>query len=178
MPTEKEARLAVEIVRATSKDEIESARSLFLEYASFLAFDLGFQGFAEELSGLPGDYAPPSGRLLLAVAEGGAAGCVALRRIGPSICEMKRLFVREQYRGTGTGRKLAEAIIEAAREAGYSRMRLDTVPALGDAIRLYRRLGFREIPGYRYNPIEGATYWELDLERPALTGEGDEQSSP
>lgn len=160
-----EVAVAVQIVQATSEADIAAVKDLFLEYAGFLGFDLAFQGFAEELAALPGEYAPPDGRLLLAMADGSVAGCVAMRRIGTAVCEMKRLFVREEHRGAGTGMALAKAIIDAAREARYSYMRLDTVPALANAIRLYRALGFREIPSYRYNPIEGATYWELDLRR-------------
>ncbi len=143
--------------------QIGAVRQLFLEYADFLGFDLGFQSFSEELESLPGEYSPPEGRLLLAIRDGKPVGCVALRKIDDETCEMKRLFVRSGHRGSGLGRLLAEAIIQEARLVGYRRMRLDTVPALEAAIGLYGALGFREIPPYRYNPIEGATFWEMDL---------------
>jgi len=142
---------------------MESVRRLLLEYADFLGFDLGFQGFREELAGLPGEYAPPDGCLLLATRGREPVGCVALRRIDGQICEMKRLYVCPAFRGLGVGRILAEAIIREARRIGYHRMRLDTVPALREAISLYRSLGFEEIEPYRYNPIEGASFWELVL---------------
>jgi putative acetyltransferase len=137
---------------------------LFLEYANSLGFSLCFQSFDQELAGLPGDYAPPDGSLLLAEFEGQAAGCVALHRLGPDACEMKRLYLRPQFRGQGAGRALAESAIAAAVEIGYRRMRLDTVePAMRDAVALYRQLGFIEIAPYRPNPIPGAIYMELEL---------------
>ncbi len=157
-------RQAIAIVEATMPQQIEQVRALFLEYAQSLGFSLCFQSFDKELAGLPGDYAPPEGRLLLAVREGRAAGCVALHKIGHGICEMKRLYLRPELRGSGAGRALAERIIAEARAIGYSRMRLDTVAGTMDAaIALYRRLGFRGIPPYRTNPVPGALYMELTL---------------
>ncbi len=152
------------IVAADSPAQIALARELFLEYAKSLNFSLCFQSFDQELAGLPGDYAPPNGRLLLAEYDGQLAGCIALHELGPGICEMKRLYLRPEFRGKGLGRALAEKLIEDARQIGYERMRLDTVePAMKGAVALYRQLGFREIPPYRENPIAGALYMELDL---------------
>src|SRR5438309_5356822 len=143
-----------EIVRADSLDDIESARSLFKEYAAWLEIDLCFQDFEKELSELPGDYAPPDGRLLLAFVNKSLAGCVALRKIGEGVCEMKRLFLRPEFRGKGVGRKLVEAILAEAKEIGYERMRLDTLPPkMNDAIALYRSLDFKEIEPYYRNPV-------------------------
>ena len=152
------------MTQAESPDQIEKARELFIEYAESLGFSLCFQNFEQELAGLPGDYAPPSGRLLLAEYRGQPAGCVALHRLGPGVCEMKRLYLRPQFRGRGLGRLQAEAIMAEARAIGYSKMRLDTVePVMPNAVAMYRRLGFREIEPYRPNPIAGALYMELDL---------------
>ena len=154
----------VELIQATLPEHIEQARVLFLEYADSLGFSLCFQTFDEELKSLPGSYAAPSGRLLLAQYEHQAAGCVALRKLEVNLCEMKRLYVRPAYRGKGLGRILVERLITDARAIGYERMRLDTIPSsMQDAVALYRRMGFKEIPPYRANPIEGALYLELLL---------------
>ena len=153
----------VEILQAETPDHLREARLLFEEYAASLGFDLDFQDFEAELAGLPGDYAPPRGRLLLAFHDGRPAGCVALREIGEGVCEMKRLYVRPDFRALRLGRALAEAVIAEAREIGYSSMRLDTVPSMAKAQDLYRALGFREIPPYRFNPIPGTAFLELRL---------------
>lgn len=152
------------ISQARSATQIEQVRELFLEYAQSLGFSLCFQGFDKELAELPGGYAPPDGRLLLVEFEGQLAGCVALHKLEGRICEMKRLYLRPQFRGKGLGRALAERIIAEARAIGYERMRLDTVePVMKDAVAMYRRFGFEEISPYCVNPIEGALYMELKL---------------
>jgi len=149
---------------AQTPARIAQARELFLEYAQSLGFSLCFQNFDHELASLPGDYAPPEGRLLLAEYEGQLVGCVALHQLEPGICEMKRLFLRPTVRGKGLGRVLAGRIIAEARHIGYQRMRLDTVePVMKDAVAMYRKLGFKEIAPYCSNPIEGALYMELEL---------------
>jgi putative acetyltransferase len=152
------------IAQAESLVQIAAVRELFLEYAQSLGFSLCFQSFDAELAGLPGDYAPPHGRLLLAQYEDLIAGCVALHKLEPGICEMKRLYLRPQFRGKGLGRALADQIIAEARQIGYERIRLDTVePVMKDAVAMYRRIGFQEIAPYRVNPIAGALYMELRL---------------
>lgn len=154
----------LQFAQAESPPQIAQARELFLEYAQSLGFSLCFQSFDKELSGLPGDYAPPTGRLLLAEYEGRLAGCVALHRLEDGICEMKRLYLRPQLRGKGLGRALVDRIIAEARQLGYQRLRLDTVePIMKDAVALYCKIGFREVPPYRINPIAGALYMELEL---------------
>ncbi len=153
----------VKIVQAESPENLQQARGLFGEYAASLGISLCFQDFASELAGLPGDYAPPYGRLLLAREEGQIVGCVALRRSDAGICEMKRLYVRPACRGKGVGRELATAIIAEARRIGYAKMRLDALPSMKEAIALYQSLGFRPIEPYRPNPIEGAIYMGREL---------------
>ncbi|HYE15251.1 MAG TPA: GNAT family N-acetyltransferase [Pyrinomonadaceae bacterium] len=153
----------MELTKAETPEQVEEARRLFKEYAAATGVDLCFQNFGQELDSLPGDYAPPTGRLLLAIADGRAAGCVALRKFGDGACEMKRLYLRPEFRGTGAGRALAEAVIGEARSIGYERMLLDTLPSMREAIALYRSLGFRETEPYRFNPVEGSLYMELNL---------------
>lgn len=152
------------MVNATSMADVASVRELFQEYAQSLGFSLCFQSFDKELAGLPGEYAPPDGRLLLVKYDGETAGCVALHKLSPGTCEMKRLYLRPKFRGKGLGRAMAERVISEARTIGYQRMRLDTVePVMKDAVALYRRLGFKQIAPYCANPIEGALYMELEL---------------
>src|SRR6202030_780345 len=150
------------LVQAESPAQIAEARELFLEYAQSLGMNLCFQNFEQELAGLPGHYAPPDGRLLLAAYEGLLAGCVALHKWETGVCEMKRLYLRPSFRGRGLGRAIAETVIAEARSIGYQRMRLDTIePIMKDAVEMYRRLGFREIEAYRATPIVGAMYMEV-----------------
>ena len=171
------AATKISILQVETEAQIEQARELFLEYAQSLGFSLCFQSFDKELAELPGDYAPPHGRLLLAAYENNLAGCVALHPVSGAtpdadatgvrpvrICEMKRLYLRKQFRGKSLGRALAERVIAEAREIGYSHMRLDTIATtMADAVALYRTLGFYEIQPYRENPIAGALYMELKL---------------
>lgn len=161
---ERDRIAGLRITQASSPAQIAQVRELFLEYAKSLGFSLCFQSFDQELAGLPGDYSPPEGRLLLAEYEGQVAGCVALHKLEPGIGEMKRLYLRPAFRGKGLGRRLAETILNEARSIGYQRVRLDTVERMmRDAVGLYRALGFREIAPYRANPMEGTLYMELVL---------------
>jgi ribosomal protein S18 acetylase RimI-like enzyme len=154
----------IDLFQATLPEHIEQVRSLFLEYGNSLGFSLCFQSFDEELKTLPGAYAPPNGRLLLARYADHAAGCIALRQLEAGVCEMKRLYVRPDDRGLGVGRMLVDRLIAEARAIGYQRMRLDTVAsAMQDAVALYRRMGFQEIAAYSAIPIESALWMELVL---------------
>jgi GNAT superfamily N-acetyltransferase len=156
--------MAIEI-RPAQLTDMQFARDLFREYADALGIDLCFQDFETELATLPGKYAPPKGRLLLAWAGAKAVGCVALRPIDEEDCEMKRLYVGPEARGTRVGRRLAERVCLEARDSGYQRICLDTLPTMSSALRLYASLGFRPIEPYVFNPIEGALFLGLDLKR-------------
>jgi len=161
---ERDRIAGLRMTQASSPAQIAQVRELFLEYAKSLGFSLCFQSFDQELAGLPGDYSPPDGRLLIAEYEGEVAGCVALHKLEPGICEMKRLYLRPAFRGKGLGRRLAETILNEARSIGYQSLRLDTVEGvMRDAVGLYRALGFREIAPYRANPMEGTLCMELVL---------------
>lgn len=153
----------VTIRRAELPADLEVVRALFREYASGLDVDLEFQGFGHELATLPGKYAEPAGRLLLAWSGALPVGCVALRPLAGKACEMKRLYVRPQARGRQLGRQLAERICREAREAGYSRICLDTLPTMSRALALYESLGFVPIEPYVFNPVPGTKYLALDL---------------
>lgn len=154
----------IKIFQAETDKQIELARMLFREYEAWLGMDLCFQGFEAELRELPGDYAAPDGRLLLAYVDDEPAGCIALRKIDEGVCEMKRLFLRETARGAGLGNALIEKLIEEARATGYSRMRLDTYPLkMGKAVKLYESHGFRPIEPYYNNPHEGVLFMESQL---------------
>jgi putative acetyltransferase len=155
--------MTISIEQVTAGVDLAEVRALFEDYAASLGFELCFQGFAEELAGLPGAYAPPSGRLLLARVLGAPAGCVALRALSAEACEMKRLYVRPTFRGTGLGRQLAEAVIAEARASGYAALRLDTLATMASARALYGSLGFQPIAAYRLNPVPGAEFLELPL---------------
>lgn len=152
-----------ELILAVTDEQLAAINRLFNEYTTALGFDLDFQEYKEEVATLPGAYAPPYGRLYLAQHDGHLAGCVALRRFEEAICEMKRMYVKPEFRGKGIGRVMAEKVISDAREIGYTRMRLDTIDTMKEAIALYRSLGFRPIAPYRYNPVEGAFFMELVL---------------
>ncbi|HXQ72415.1 MAG TPA: GNAT family N-acetyltransferase [Pyrinomonadaceae bacterium] len=152
------------LTQAATPSDIEQARELFKEYEASLGISLCFQNFAEELANLPGDYAPPRGRLLLAREIEQVMGCVALRPVGPTTCEMKRLFVRPEYRDRRLGRILVEAIVEEARKIGYTHMRLDTMSdRMGRAIELYKSVGFVDIEPYYHSPVDTTKFMELDL---------------
>jgi len=156
----------MQLIQAQSPAEIERARELFAEYASWIEISLCFQNFDKEVAELPGAYAPPSGRLFLAVAAQQVMGCVALRKIGDGVGEMKRLYVRPEFRGRGLGRTLTEKLIAEAKQIRYERLRLDTLPGKMDqAIAMYRSFGFREIPPYYKNPVADATFMELLLDQ-------------
>jgi ribosomal protein S18 acetylase RimI-like enzyme len=153
----------VEIVEASSTEDLAEVRILFLEYADSLNFSLCFQDFEAELSSLPGKYAPPLGRLFLCRVNGRTAGCIAIKPLDEGICEMKRLYVRPAFRSRKLGFLLATRVIDEARRIGYRAMRLDTIASMERAMGLYRSLGFKEIPPYYENPIPNAVYFELKI---------------
>jgi len=155
----------LQILQTHNDEMVGEARALFREYETWLGMDLCFQNFEQEVAELPGKYAPPSGRLYLAYVDNQLAGCIAMRAIGDGVCEMKRLFVRDGFRGARVGVQLIERLIEEARSEGYKQMRLDTFPPkMGKAVGLYESHGFRKIPPYYNNPHEGVLFMELDLE--------------
>jgi ribosomal protein S18 acetylase RimI-like enzyme len=146
-----------------SGEDLRELTRLFVAYSESLGISLCFQNFQQELEGLPGAYAPPSGCLLLAEFDGQAGGCVALRQLADGICEMKRLYVAPGYRGTGAGRALVAAVMERAQAIGYQAIRLDTLPSMQSAIELYRSIGFKEIGPYCDNPVSGALFLECRI---------------
>lgn len=154
----------VKFVEVSDEQNLEEVRQLFRAYAESLEIDLCFQNFEEELAALPGKYAAPEGTIILALVEDEAAGCIALRKSSEGIAEMKRLFVREGYRGLHIGKRLVGMILEEAVKLGYAYIRLDTLATMKEAVSLYQSFGFYEIEPYIYNPIEDARYMELRLE--------------
>jgi GNAT superfamily N-acetyltransferase len=154
--------VAVEI-REAQAAEFPAVRELIEEYVAALGVDLSFQEIDAELGDLVATYGPPGGRILVGLVDGEIAGCVALRPLEEDCCEMKRLYVRPAFRSAGLGRRLAVAVIDAASRLGYARMRIDTLPQMGAARKLYASLGFREIEPYRFNPIPGTAFMELAL---------------
>lgn len=156
--------LMLKIIQAESDEQITEVRTLFCEYEAWHGLDLCFQGYEQELAGLPGKYAEPAGRLLLTYTDGDLAGCVAMRKLEEGICEMKRLFVRDGFRGAKIGVQLIEKLIADAKAIGYKKMRLDTYPPkMGKAVSLYESHGFRAIPPYYDNPHSGVLFMELAL---------------
>lgn len=151
-------------VRPADHGDIPEVRRLFREYSAWVGIDLSFQDFDRELAELPGDYVPPAGVLFVARVGKNVAGCVAAHQWRAGVCEMKRLFVRDGFRGSGCGRALVESVIAWARKAGYQRIVLDTLPVMDQAQRLYARLGFLDVAPYRPNPVPGARFLELVLE--------------
>ena len=152
------------IIQAESSADLQHIRELFAEYVEWLGINLCFQNYEKELAELPGDYAPPAGRLLIAYEDKEVAGCIALRNLGDGVCEMKRLYVRPAFRGERLGWKLVELVLDEARKIGYERIRLDTLPGKMDrAIAMYRTLGFKDIDPYYHNPVTGAAFMELVL---------------
>ncbi len=152
-----------EYVQAKTTEQFEDARKLFMEYAETLDCSPCLQSIEKELERLPNEYGPPDGRLLLAVHKGKAAGCVAFRKIGDGLCEMRRMYLRPEFRGRKIGKGLAAALLDEARNAGYSRIRLYTLPSMKEAIMLYHSLGFKDIAPYGEHSIPEAFYMELKL---------------
>lgn len=163
MKNSSKGRASYRIERAADSEQLAAVRALFLEFSQSLDFNLNFQDFEAELANLPGKYAPPSGELLLASSGDTPAGCIAMRSLDDTTCEMKRLWVRPDFRKTGLGRTLAKQIIQVAKGLGYQMMKLDTVAAMKPAIQLYHSLGFVETAPYTFNPLPHALYFELRL---------------
>ena len=168
---------ALETIYPDTPALLDRARELFREYQRSIGVDLCFQAFEQEVASLPGDYAPPRGRLFLALADGEIAGSVCLRPFDARTGEMKRLYVRPEFRGRGLGGRLVRLILSEASSAGYGRIVLDTLPSMGDAQALYERLGFRDIPPYGFNPVPGVRYMALEIPAavPAAPPAGEDQ---
>jgi putative acetyltransferase len=157
--------LCLELIDSAQHAQLPALRELLLEYQRHIGVDLCFQSFEEEMEELPGSYAPPDGRLYVALMDGAVAGCIALRRHDTQTAEMKRLFVRPVFHGQGLGKQLAEHIVQDARQIGYQRILLDTLPSMQAAQAMYERLGFADAPAYVYNPVAGVRYMQLALQR-------------
>jgi len=166
-------KLSVDITEVRTAADIRSARQLFREYADSIGIDLEYQGFSAELASLPGQYAPPTGALLLVNVAGESAGCVALRALDPTTLEMKRLYVRPTIRGLGLGKKLVAAAIAIARSRRFAELRLDTLATMESAQALYRGMGFVEIPPYGKAFLPGTKFYGLSLVTRAVVGRGD-----
>lgn len=161
---EKHATKAYSIIPVRLEDDLAVTKDLFYEYTTWLNIDLNFQSFAAEMATFPGKYTPPTGELLLAKSSQGAPiGCVALRGLAQNICEMKRLFVKDSAKGLGVGKSLVQAVIDSARNLGYKYMRLDSLPSMGAALKLYRSMGFVEVAAYYETPLADTVFLELDL---------------
>ncbi|MFA5404220.1 MAG: GNAT family N-acetyltransferase [Ignavibacteria bacterium] len=159
----------IEYKISKSKQDFADAKDLFVEYANSLNFELCFQKFDEEISNLPEQYSEPTGCIILCYEDKKPIGCVGLRKFGEDICEMKRLYLRKEARGKGTGRMLAEKVIAKAKEFGYKKIQLDTIETMKEAIALYKSMRFKEISPYRFNPVKGVIYMELELSATADT---------
>lgn len=159
---------AITLTQPTDPEALATVHELFLEYSNSVGVNLEFQNFENELATLPGDYAAPRGAILLAWVDGAVAGCCALRPLDscdyPNAAEMKRLYVRKAFRGFGLGQELAEAALDAARQAGYACVLLDTLNEMESARALYANLGFEEIPPYYHNPLPGSHYFKVDID--------------
>ena len=163
MPSQTRSSEPIDIRFPATPEEITMVRELFREYERSLGFDLCFQDFSRELAELPGSYAPPNGWLLLVTGGSMPAGCAGIRKISEGVCELKRMYVRPEFRAQRLGRRLAVLLIAEARRIGYEKMRLDTIRTMVEAIGLYHSLGFRNVEPYYNNPVAGALYMELDL---------------
>src|SRR5512137_1181260 len=156
--------VTLHVLSASDTEALGHVRQFFRSYAGWLGVDLSFQKFDEEMASLPGAYAPPQGRLFYAENKGQPAGCVGVRPFSEGVCEMKRLYVEPQHRGSGIGRDLALAAIKSAKQLGYRKILVDTLPAMRIAVKLYRELGFHDAPAYYPTPLEGTIFLALDLD--------------
>ena len=155
----------INYITSKTEQDFADAKDLFLEYANSLNFELCFQNFENEISDLPAQYSEPTGCIILCYKDDKPIGCVGLRKFAEGICEMKRLYLKNEARGKGIGRVLAEKVIEKAKELGYKKMQLDTIETMKEAISLYKSMGFKEISPYRFNPVKGVIYMEIELEQ-------------
>jgi len=153
--------MQIDIRQAEGEDDIEMARGLFLEYQASIDVDLGYQGFTDEVASLPGAYAAPRGRLLLAEVDGVTCACIALRPLNETTCEIKRLYVRPSHRGLGLGRTMVTRVLEEAQAIGYGQVYLDTLPSMSEATAIYVSFGFEDVPPYRFSPVPGTRFMAI-----------------